>query len=117
MSENKIYVGNLSYDVTEEALQTCFEKFGTIQEISLIRDKMTKRLKGFGFITFEDASSVQGAVEVDGDELLGRPMKVSVAKERERVGGRGGRGGRDSRDSRDSRGGRGGNWDDNRGNR
>lgn len=112
MSENKIYVGNLSYDITEDNLQTCFEKFGVIQDISLIRDKMTKRLKGFGFITFADPSSVQSAIDINGEELLGRPMKVSVAKERERVGGgsRGGRGGRDSR------AGRGANWDDNRGN-
>ena len=117
MSENKIYVGNLSYDVTEDGLQECFEKFGSIEEINLIRDKMTQKLKGFGFITYQDANSVEAAVELDGDELLGRPMKVSVAKERERRSGGSNHGGRHGKGGYGGRGGRNSDWNsDNRGN-
>ncbi len=117
MSENKIYVGNLSYDITEEDLQSCFERFGAIQDINLIRDRATKRLKGFGFITFSEASSAQEAIEIDGEELLQRPMKISVAKERERAGGGSNRGGRPGHAGHDNRRrGRSSNWDDNRGN-
>jgi len=117
MSENKIYVGNLSYDITEDALQACFEQCGAIAEVNLIKDRMTQRLKGFGFITFEDSGSVQRAIEMNGEDLLGRPMRVSEAKERARTGGSGGRGGRHGGGGYG--GGRhgGGGWDDNRGNR
>lgn len=83
MNENKVYVGNLSFDISEDDLRAYFEQCGAITDIALIKDKMTQRLKGFGFITFEEAGAVQSAIELSGNELMGRPLRVSEAKERD----------------------------------
>lgn len=81
---NKIYVGNLSWDITEDELTDFFITFGSIKSVKLISDRETGRLKGFGFIEFDEAGSAQTAVDnANGKELLGRAMKVSIAKERE----------------------------------
>jgi len=95
----KIYVGNLSYKATEDEVRDTFAEFGAIEQVALIRDRATNQPKGFGFVTFESADAAQAALAKNGQDLLGRSMKVSIAKEKEdseggrRSGGGGGRGG------------------------
>lgn len=95
----KIYIGNLPYKATEDDISDIFTKYGAIEQVALIRDRATNQPKGFGFVTFESADAAQGALAENGQELLGRSMKVSIAKEKEpgEMGGRrtggGGRGG------------------------
>ena len=77
----KLYVGNLSFSLTEEALKQAFSEFGEIEDCSIILDKFSKRSKGFGFITFKDEESGKKAIAAMNEkELEGRPLKVSEAK-------------------------------------
>lgn len=82
---NKIYVGNLSFraEVRDiiQALEETFGQFGEIQDISVIEDRKTGRIKGYGFVTFEEPSAVEKALKLDGEILMGRPLRVSLAKE------------------------------------
>lgn len=92
---NKIYIGNLSYRTAEDQLSQHFTKFGTISSTVIVIDRATNRSKGFGFITFDKEEAAQQAVqEMNGKEIDGRTVKVSIAKppkEREGGGGGGGR--------------------------
>ncbi len=96
---NKLYVGNMPYSTTEEALQQMFSEYGAISEVKIIKDHMSNRSKGFGFVTYEDASSCQGAIDaLNGYEMDGRTLKVNIAEERAKKkdfssGGGGNRGG------------------------
>lgn len=92
----KIYVGNLSYRTGEDQLSQQFAKFGQISSVVIVMDRATNRSKGFGFITFENQNAAQQAVqEMNGKEVDGRTIKVSIAKPpKEREGGGGGSGGR-----------------------
>ena len=82
MAQSKIYIGNLSYSVGKEDLQDFFGKFGEITDLRLITDRETGRSKGFAFITFELADNAEQAVnEGNGVELLGRQMRVNIAKD------------------------------------
>jgi RNA recognition motif-containing protein len=102
MSEAKIYVGNLSYGATDGDIESYFQKYGSIKDVKVITDRDTGRSKGFAFVTFEDPSSAQKALEADGQPLNDRKLKVSIAREQQgRTGGAGG-GGRGRGDSRDS---------------
>ena len=94
MSQNKLYVGNISYDTTQDSLRDAFGQFGDISEVKLITDRETGRSKGFAFITFAEVSSARSALDLNGTDLDGRTIKVSEAKDNNRSGG-GGRGGRD----------------------
>jgi len=91
----KIYVGNLSYDVTESDLEQAFSEFGQVASVNLLKDKQTGQPKGFGFVEMPEVSEGQTAIkEMNGREFMGREMKVDQAKERPaRPGGRGGFGG------------------------
>ena len=114
MSQSKIYVGNLPYSTTEDALRSFFSQYGSIEEVKLIVDFGTGRSKGFGFITFANAEACEKAVKGANDqEMDGRKLKVNVARDnpRDGGGGRGGRGGRDG-GGRGGFGGRGGRGDD-----
>jgi cold-inducible RNA-binding protein len=95
---NKIYVGNLSYRTVEDQLTQQFSKFGQISNTVIVMDRATNRSKGFGFITFDNETAAQQAVqEMNGKEIDGRTVKVSIAKppkEREGGGMGGGAGGR-----------------------
>lgn len=92
--QNKIYVGNLSYSATAEAVQEYFSSFGAITDVAIPTDAYTKKPRGFAFVTFESEASAQKALEANGEDLMGRSLKVNIAKERERTGGgSGGRGG------------------------
>jgi RNA recognition motif-containing protein len=95
-----IYLGNLSYEVTEQELQRAFEAFEEVESVSIIKDKFSGRSKGFGFVEIPDKANALSAInELDGKELKGRTLNVNEARPRtESRGGRGryggGRGGR-----------------------
>jgi len=91
---NKIYIGNLPYTVTEDSLEALFSQYGKVEEVILIKDRETRRLKGFGFIVFSTDNEANAALAMNGQELEGRALKVNIAQEREKTGGRseGGRG-------------------------
>lgn len=81
MDKKKLFVGSISWDSTEETLKAHFEQAGTVEEATIIRDRMTNRSKGFGFVTMSSEEEAQEAIEkLDGSELDGRPIKVAPAK-------------------------------------
>lgn len=93
-----IYVGNLSYQVTQEDLQSVFAEYGTVKRIQLPVDRETGRPRGFGFVEMESDAQESAAIEaLDGAEWMGRDLKVNKAKPREdrkpAGGGAGGWGG------------------------
>jgi len=90
-----IYVGNLSYEVTEEDLQKAFEGFGQIDSVKIIKDNYSGRSKGFGFVEMPDNTEAQSAIDdLNDKELKGRTLKINKARPRtENRGGRGGFGG------------------------
>jgi RNA recognition motif-containing protein len=111
---NKLYVGNLSFNTTEIAIQDLFSQCGTVSEVMLMQDKFTGRSRGFAFVTMGSDAEAQAAVETfHGKDLDGRALTVNEARPREDrpAGGGGGGGGRfdgPRRDSRDDRRGGGG---------
>ena len=90
-----IYVGNLSYEVTEEDLRQAFEQSGQVESVSIINDKYSGRSKGFGFVEMPSNVEGQAAIEgLNGKELKGRTLTVNEARPRtENRGDRGGYGG------------------------
>jgi cold-inducible RNA-binding protein len=102
----KIYVGNLSYDVTEQDLRQQFEPFGALESVSVIMDKMSGRSKGFGFVEMASKSEAEAAISgLNGKQFKERTMTVNEA--RPKVDNRGGGGSYGDRrgGGRDSRGG------------
>jgi RNA recognition motif-containing protein len=97
MAQNKLYVGNFPYTVDEAQLRSLFSSYGEISEIAMIKDRDTGQPKGFAFVTFASQQAAEKALEQNGRDLSGRPLKVSVAVEREARGGGGGGGGRGGR--------------------
>jgi RNA recognition motif-containing protein len=89
---NKLFVGNLSFNTTQNDLQDAFAAFGTVLETNLMTDRETGRPRGFGFITMGTAEEAQAAIEgLHGRDVDGRALTVNVAKPREeRTGGGGG---------------------------
>lgn len=87
-----IYVGNLSYDVTQEDLVQVFADYGSVGRVSLPTDRETGRPRGFAFVEMGTEAEETAAIEaLDGAEWMGREIKVNKAKPREpRSGGRGG---------------------------
>ncbi len=93
----KLFVGNLSYNTTENDLQDAFAAHGTVVETNLMVDRNTGRPRGFAFVTMGSAEEAQKAVEaMNGKQLDGRALTVNVARPREErpSGGGGGGGGR-----------------------
>jgi RNA recognition motif-containing protein len=90
-----IYVGNLSYEVTEEDLKEAFEVFGEVETVRVLKDNETGRSKGFGFVEMPNNADAQSAInDLNDKELKGRTIKVNTARPRtENRGGRGGSGG------------------------
>jgi len=100
-----IYVGNLSFEVTEEDLCSAFEEFGKVKSADVIKDKYSGQSRGFGFVEMPDKAQAQSAVEgLNGKELKGRTMNVNEARPcsegrtsgRREGGGRRGQGGHGS---------------------
>jgi cold-inducible RNA-binding protein len=102
---NKLYVGNLPFSVTDDALKTLFSQAGTVQSANVIIDRNSGRSKGFGFVEMANDEEAKAAItKLNGQDFEGRPLTVSEAKPqvpRENRGGFGGGGG-------GGRGGRGG---------
>jgi RNA recognition motif-containing protein len=95
-----IYVGNLSYQTTEDELKTTFEQFGQVASVRIVKDKFSGDSKGYGFVEMGSKEEASAAITgLDGKELNGRTLKVNEARPREQ-GGRGG--------NRERRGGGGG---------
>ena len=91
---NKLYVGSLSYDTTEDSLKSTFEAAGTVQSATIIIDKMSNRSKGFGFVEMGSDEEAQKAIEMfNGKELDGRAIVVNEARPMESRPARGGFGG------------------------
>ena len=89
-----IYVGNLSYDTTEEGLKAGFEQFGSVDSARVVMDRMSGRPRGFGFIEMPDNGEAQAAVDgMNGSQLDGRALNVNEARPREDRGNSGGGGG------------------------
>jgi RNA recognition motif-containing protein len=92
---NKLFVGNLSFNTTENDLQDAFAAFGTVTEANLMMDRMTNRPRGFGFVTMSTADEAQQAIAgLNGKDLGGRALTVNVARPREERAPGGGGGGR-----------------------
>lgn len=90
---NKLFVGNLSFNTTENDLQDAFAAHGTVIETNLMLDRATGRPRGFGFVTMSSPEEAQKAIEaLNGASLDGRPLTVNVARPREERSGGGGRG-------------------------
>ena len=90
-----IFVGNLSYQTTEEELQSAFAEFGTVDRVSVVRDRDTGQSRGFAFVEMANAAEANKAIDsLNGMELRGRALKVNEARPREErsSGGGGGRG-------------------------
>lgn len=84
-----IYVGNLSYEVTQEDLTTTFAEYGSVKRVQLPTDRETGRLRGFAFVEMgSDAEEEKAIAELDGAEWMGRTLKVNKAKPREESGNR-----------------------------
>lgn len=95
--ETKLYVGNLSYDTTEDELRTLFATAGTVNLVELIKDRDTGSSKGFAFVTMSNQEDAEKAIQqINGRSLGNRELRVSVARPREdrpSGGGYGNRGG------------------------
>jgi RNA recognition motif-containing protein len=91
----RLYVGNLSYNVTNQSLETLFAEFGRVQSAQVVMDRDTGRSKGFGFVEMSDNGQAQAAIEgLNQKEVDGRSLTVNEARPREeRSGGGGGYGG------------------------
>lgn len=95
MSQNKLYVGNLSWNSTEDDVNEAFSSYGTVTSVNLIMDRDTGRPRGFGFVEMSSDAEASAAIEgLDGRDLAGRNLKVNLAKPRESRDGGGGGGGR-----------------------
>jgi RNA recognition motif-containing protein len=90
----KLYVGNLPYTVSEDALSDKFGEFGRVESVKIITDRDTGQSKGFGFIEMGSDSEAHAAIDaLNGTDYEGRPLKVNEAKPQERGRGGGGGGG------------------------
>lgn len=90
-----IYVGNLSYEVTEEDLNTAFAEYGSVKRVQLPTDRETGRMRGFAFVEMNTDTEETAAIDaLDGAEWMGRNLKVNKAKPREDRGSFGGGGNR-----------------------
>ena len=93
--DNRLYVGNLSYDSSAEAIRTAFAEHGTVTEVHVVKDRESGRSRGFCFVTMStEAEAATAMGQLNGTELEGRTLRVDKAQERRS------RGGHDQRDGR-----------------
>ena len=89
---SKLYVGNLSFDTSDQDLEKAFGECGTVESVNIIEDRDTGRSRGFGFVEMSSQEEAQTAIsELNGQDLDGRNLKVNEAKPRENRGGGGSR--------------------------
>ncbi len=80
----KLYVGNLSFTATEEELREYFSQAGTPDTVAIIKDRLTGKSRGFGFVEMStDGEATQAIQQLDGKEFKGRPLKINEARARE----------------------------------
>src|SRR2546428_14022797 len=93
----KLFIGNLSFETTDNDLQDAFTAHGNVVEVNLVMDRFSNKPRGFGFVTMSTAEEAQKAIEaMNGATLKGRNLTVNEARPKEeRSGGGGSRGGRD----------------------
>lgn len=102
--ETKLYVGNLSYDSTQQDIEALFEPYGVVSDVFIVKDRESGRPRGFAFVTMETEESMHAAVKaLNGKEFMGRELAINEARPREERG----------RD-RDQSGGKRGGFDNNR---
>ena len=90
-----IYVGNLSYDSSEDNIKDAFSAFGNVSEVRLITDRYSGRSKGFAFVEMPDSGEAESAIQgLNGTSLEGRTLTVNEARPREQSGGDRNRGSR-----------------------
>ena len=90
----KLYVGNISFDTSEDGLRNAFAEFGDVEEVAVITDRETGRPRGFAFVTMPDDNAAKAAIDgLNGKDLDGRALNVNEAKAKT-AGGGGGGGGR-----------------------
>jgi cold-inducible RNA-binding protein len=93
----KLFVGNLSFDITENDLQDAFAAHGTVTETNLMMDRATGRPRGFAFVTMGSPEEAQKAIDaMNGSNVGGRALTVNIARPREERSGGGGGGGREN---------------------
>ena len=101
MTVTNIYVGNLSFDATEDDIEQTFAEFGEVSSVNIIKDRETGRSRGFAFVEMSDGEQAKEAIEkVNLTEIAGRSVTVNEARpksDRPRRGGGGGGGGRGGR--------------------
>ena len=89
-----IYVGNLSFDASEEDIRKLFSGFGQVSSVTIVKDKYSGQPRGFGFVEMPNQTEAQAAIQnLNGKELSGRPMNVNEARPRTDRGRSGGQGG------------------------
>jgi RNA recognition motif-containing protein len=76
----KLYVGNLSYSASEEDLKSLFKNYGNVLEVNIVRDLYSGQSKGFAFVQLETSTEAEKALELDGQEFMGRRLAVSEAR-------------------------------------
>jgi RNA recognition motif-containing protein len=82
-----IYVGNLSFKVSDQELMEVFERFGNVTSAKVIKDRETGRSKGFGFVEMKNDSEAQAAInDLNGIEIKGRTIKVNKARPKQKAG-------------------------------
>jgi cold-inducible RNA-binding protein len=86
----KLYVGNLPFSATEDAVRTLFAAHGTVEKVSLINDRDTGRPRGFGFVEMSNADAARAMQSLNGKEMDGRALKINEAQDKPRGGGGGG---------------------------
>jgi len=80
----QIYVGNMSYQTTEDSIKDLFEQYGTVNKVTMISDRETQRPKGFGFVIMDDDAAATKAIEeLNQKEFDGRTLKINEAKPKE----------------------------------
>ena len=88
---NRLYVGNLSFDTSADSVRTAFAELGQVDDVYLVTDRATGRSRGFAFVTMSTPEEAQRAIqEMDGRMLDGRPLRVNEAEQKPRGGGGGG---------------------------
>ncbi len=102
--QTKLFVGNLSYNATEEDLKEFFSKCGNVQSAEIVKDRYSGQSKGFAFVVMGTPEEAEKACQLNGTELLGRGLSVSEARP-PKPRGEGGFGGGGRRDGGNSRGG------------
>ena len=83
----KLYVGNLPFTATEDAVRALFAPHGTVESLSLISDRETGRARGFGFVEMSATDASRAMQALNGTDFEGRPLKINEAQERSRSGG------------------------------